>query len=101
MTRILSLLLTAAIFLSLVSDEFVTPYEQSGKTHSATHSQAISYYQKLDAAYPQIKLIEYGKTDVGRPLHLVVVSKDEVFDPACGARKRQARPVYQQRHSPR
>ncbi len=82
MTRIL-LLLTAALLLSLVSDEFETPYEKSGKTHSATHEQAISFYQKLDAAYPQLKLLEYGLTDVGRPLNLVVISKDKVFDPAA------------------
>lgn len=80
MTRIL-LFLSTALLLSFVSDEFETPYEKSGKTHSATHTQAIDYYQQLDAAYEQVKLIEYGQTDVGRPLHLVVVSKDNIFDP--------------------
>jgi hypothetical protein len=80
MTRIF-LILSIAFCFSFISNEFETPYEKSGKTHSATHEQAIDYYERLDDTYEQIKLLEYGKTDVGRPLHLVVLSKDKVFDP--------------------
>jgi hypothetical protein len=40
----------------------------------------IKNWQKL---YPQqMKLINYGTTDVGKPLTLIVLSKDKVFDPA-------------------
>ena len=31
--------------------------------------------------YEEIELIEYGKTDIGKPLHLVVISKDKEFSP--------------------
>jgi len=74
--------LTALLFFSLVSDKFETPYEKSGKTHSATHSQAIAYYEALATDFPEIKLLTYGQTDVGRPLNLVVINTDRVFDPA-------------------
>lgn len=77
----ISILLSLVFCFSLNTSEFETPYEKSGKTHSATHEQAIAYYQRLDATYEQVKLLEYGKTDIGRPLHLVVISKDKVFDP--------------------
>ncbi len=34
---------------------WVTPFEQSHGTETATYHQAISYYQKLAEAYPEIQ----------------------------------------------
>ncbi len=48
---------------------------------SVTYDQAISKYKFLDEKYPQAKLIEMGMTDIGRPLHLFVISSDEKFSP--------------------
>ncbi|WP_162055192.1 M14 family zinc carboxypeptidase [Pontibacter pamirensis] len=59
-----------------------TPYEQGNGNQTATYEEAINWYQKLDAAYDEVKMIPYGTTDAGRPLHLVVVSTDKDFDPA-------------------
>ena len=59
-----------------------TPFENSQKQATATYPEVIKYYQALDAAYPQAKLITYGPTDFGEPLHLLVLSKDKTFDPA-------------------
>lgn len=59
----------------------LTPYELSGKKETATYDQALQYYKALDAAYPQAKLLTCGMTDFGEPLHLLVLSKDQVFDP--------------------
>ncbi|MES2456083.1 MAG: M14 family metallopeptidase [Bacteroidota bacterium] len=59
----------------------LTPYERSGKKETATYDQAIAYYKNLDAAYPQAKLISCGLTDFGKPLHLLVLSKKQIFDP--------------------
>lgn len=80
MKRLLTILL-ACFALSATAQ--LTPYELS-KDHNttATYSQVISYYQKLAAKYPQMKLFNVGMTDVGKPLTLVVLSKDKVFDPA-------------------
>jgi hypothetical protein len=59
------------------------PFELSkNKNYSATHAEVIAYYQKLTRQYQQMRTIDYGMTDVGKPLTLVVLSKDKVFDPA-------------------
>ncbi|MBL0097333.1 MAG: hypothetical protein IPP46_13260 [Bacteroidetes bacterium] len=34
----------------------------------------------MDKKYPQAKLIEYGKTDNGKPLHLFVISPERIFN---------------------
>ncbi len=62
----------------------LTPFEQSkDKNYTATYAEVMAYYPKLVKQYPQqVKLFNYGSTDVGKPLTLVVVSKDGVFDPA-------------------
>ncbi|MBB4109689.1 M14 family metallopeptidase [Pedobacter zeae] len=58
-----------------------TPFELSGKTGTTTYTEAISYYENLAEAYPQAKLLTYGQTDFGKPLHVLVLSHDQVFDP--------------------
>jgi hypothetical protein len=61
----------------------LTPFELSkDKNYTATYAEVISYYQKLNKLYPQqMKMINYGTTDVGKPLTLIVLSKNGVFDP--------------------
>jgi hypothetical protein len=60
-----------------------TPFELSkDKNYTATYNEVISYYKALAAQQPQMRLFNYGSTDIGRPLTLVVLSKDKVFDPA-------------------
>ncbi|MDN3587817.1 M14 family zinc carboxypeptidase [Pedobacter aquatilis] len=58
-----------------------TPYENSGKKETTTYKAAISYYKSLVKNYSQARLETYGKTDFGYPLHLLILSKDKVFDP--------------------
>jgi hypothetical protein len=58
-----------------------TPFEKSQRKATATYPEVIKYYQELDKAFPQAKLITYGPTDFGEPLHLMVLSKDQTFDP--------------------
>ncbi|UKT63608.1 M14 family zinc carboxypeptidase [Pedobacter mucosus] len=58
-----------------------TPYELSNQTETTTYDAAISYYKKIASTYPQSKLLTYGNTDFGKPLHLLVLSKDKTFDP--------------------
>jgi hypothetical protein len=61
----------------------LTPFEQSkDKNYTATYAEVISYYQNLSKQQPQMRLFNYGSTDIGKPLTLVVLSKDKVFDPA-------------------
>jgi Zinc carboxypeptidase len=58
-----------------------TPFELSGKAATTTYIKAISYYENLAKTYPEAKLLTYGNTDFGKPLHLLVLSNDRVFDP--------------------
>ena len=81
MKKLLAALLTCFVFLQ--ANAQLTPYELSkDKNYTATYAEIIPYYQKLAKQYPQMKMINYGTTDVGKPLTLVVLSKDKVFDPA-------------------
>ncbi|WP_448636667.1 M14 family zinc carboxypeptidase [Pedobacter panaciterrae] len=41
----------------------------------------MKHYEQLDKTYEQAKLFTYGNTDFGKPLHLLVLSKDKIFDP--------------------
>jgi len=46
-----------------------------------TYEEAITWYKQLDKTYKKAKLITYGKTDSGKPLHLFVISANEDFNP--------------------
>ncbi|MDY0905081.1 M14 family metallopeptidase [Pedobacter sp. CFBP9032] len=67
-----------------------TPYEQRNKTETATYTDAIAYYKNLAQKYPEAKLFTYGNTDFGIPLHLLVLSKDQVFDPSEIIKRKKA-----------
>ncbi len=51
------------------------------QNETVTYYGAIAAYQSLADHYPQAKLLNYGITDAGKPLHLFVMSKDQDFDP--------------------
>lgn len=48
---------------------------------SPTWQQTITMFQQLADASPFAKLLEVGKTDVGKPLHLMVITTDSLFYP--------------------
>ncbi len=79
--KIFALALSACLFVCAAHAQ-LTPFELSkDKNYTATYAQVISYYTKLAKTNPQMKLINYGMTDIGKPLTLVVLSRDKVFDP--------------------
>jgi len=81
MKSILTALFICLLFLNAKAQ--LTPFELSkDKNYTATYSEIIAYYQKLSKQYPQMRLLNIGMTDVGKPLTLVVLSRDKVFDPA-------------------
>ncbi|TDO21375.1 M14 family metallopeptidase [Pedobacter duraquae] len=82
MFSIKRLLTLSLLWLALPAIAQETPFEKSKKTETATYPQVIAYYKQLAKQYPQSKLITYGPTDFGEPLHLFVLSKSKVFDPA-------------------
>ncbi len=59
-----------------------TSFELDSKRNTtATYEELLQFYTALDKQYPECKLLEVGITDVGKPLHLFVMSKDKDFDP--------------------
>ncbi len=48
---------------------------------TVTYYQAIDWYRKLAGHYAEARLLSYGTTDAGKPLHLFVMSSGEDFDP--------------------
>lgn len=69
------------LFAGFISDNFITRCEKSKFTETTTYKECIEYYKTLESNFDQIKIFEYGTTDVGKPLHLVVISKDKIFNP--------------------
>lgn len=61
--------------------EWLTKFEQTQGQETLTYSEGIAYLEKLAGAYPEIKLLTYGTTDSGLPLHLVIFSEDKNFEP--------------------
>jgi hypothetical protein len=75
------LLVAALLFAAIPTQAQQSPYELGNKNQTSTYAAAIGFYQQLAATYPQAKLLTYGKTDIGKPLHLLVLARDKVFDP--------------------
>ena len=57
----------------------LTPYERSQGRETATYPEIIDYYQRLDRQFEQARLVEVGKTDVGKPLHVLLLAADRKF----------------------
>ncbi|MCB0704994.1 MAG: hypothetical protein KDC34_06780 [Saprospiraceae bacterium] len=60
---------------------FLTPFE-TDPNYSAPYERTISYYRELAEAFPELEMREYGKTDSGQPLHLMILSIDQDFEAA-------------------
>ncbi len=69
------------LFIVMDTSAQMTPYEASGKKETATYEQVIRHYQLLEKSDPRARLLSYGNTDFGKPLHLLVLSPDKNFDP--------------------
>jgi len=54
------------------------PYEAQ-VNYSASYEEGIAYWQNLDKNHTSLKLISFGETDIGKPLHLAILSKSFDF----------------------
>ncbi|MEE4214934.1 MAG: M14 family zinc carboxypeptidase [Bacteroidales bacterium] len=48
---------------------------------SLEYHEVIDAYRQLADHYPEARLVEMGMTDIGKPLHLFMISGDGDFDP--------------------
>ncbi|TGE20003.1 M14 family metallopeptidase [Hymenobacter elongatus] len=90
---LLSTLLSVAAVAAPPAADWRTPFEKGNGNTTTTHAECIAYYQRLDDAYPEITLREAGTTDIGQPLHEVVVSLDGDAD-AASVRRKNRRIVF-------
>lgn len=60
--------------------QYQTRFEKSGGKQTPTYDEGIAYYQRLAKDFPQVRMQEKGLTDSGRPLHLVLYSRNRIFD---------------------
>jgi len=59
-----------------------TPFEESGRKKSASYQESNDFYRRLAEVYPdRVKMLQYGNSDVGKPIKLVILSKDGYFSP--------------------
>ncbi|PWH81756.1 hypothetical protein DIS18_13830 [Algibacter marinivivus] len=59
---------------------FETHFEKSNGLETATYKQTIKFYSDLAKAYSKISIDSIGETDSGKPLHIVTLNNDEIFD---------------------
>lgn len=60
--------------------DFMTVFEKSSGTETATYNETIYFYKNLASSYPEISIFKMGETDSGYPLHLIIFNASKVFD---------------------
>jgi len=81
MRIILFILLSISSSISY-SQPLQNAFEKSGGTKTFTYEEGIRFCEQLDSLSEYFSLFEYGKTDAGLPLHLLVFDADKSFTPA-------------------
>lgn len=82
-------LLILQLFLSqqIFAQKWQTIFEQTSGKQTVTYEECIRYYKSLDASFATITIKEFGLTDAGYPLHLVLFSTDKTHDPEIWHKK--------------
>lgn len=58
----------------LSMEKQITPFEKK-ENYTATYYEAIAFYKTMEKLYPtHIKVVEVGQSDIGQPIHTVIVS---------------------------
>lgn len=88
--RSIFLLLACVSFTAIAqNNDWLTYYERSGFTRTPRYDQTIEYCKRLDRGSPWIKYLSFGKSPQGRPMPLVILSKDRAFTPAAARAARK------------
>ncbi len=84
---ILTITICLSITYSSFSQNWQTPFERDSN-QTASHTEGVAFYEKLAKAYPKnFRFKPVGKSDIGVPLHLGVISFDGVFTPEVARAK--------------
>ncbi len=71
------ILLLTILSLNLRAQDVKNKYLNN---QTVTYNECINFYQELEKKHTTAKLFEFGKTDVGLPLHLFMITNDKDFD---------------------
>lgn len=77
------------LLLSLIP-LFVFAQKRKVFTKTPVYDSIIAAYEKFDQQSEICKLERCGPTDIGKPLHLFILSADKIFDPATAKKKGKA-----------
>ena len=81
------LLLSFLLFPSaLFAQDWKTPVETANFEATPSYEETVAFLKQVEAKLPEMKLSFYGTSPQGRPMPLVVVSKDKAFTPAEAAK---------------
>lgn len=81
MKKFTTLFFIVFVSLNINAQSFQTVFEKSDGKQSATYFECIAFYKKLAAVNSIITIKNFGLTDAGYPLELVLVSSDKSFNP--------------------
>ncbi|MBS1626757.1 MAG: M14 family metallopeptidase [Bacteroidetes bacterium] len=76
----ISFLLTI-YYINIYAQNIQTVFEKTNGKESATYFETIQFYKKLAATNAAVSIKDFGLTDAGYPLQLVLVSNDKSFNP--------------------
>lgn len=71
------------LFVAMIckAQKLETTFEKSKGKETTTYFNCIEFYQQLAASFKNIHIQKMGLTDAGYPLHLVLVSSNNNFNP--------------------
>lgn len=59
----------------------LTPYELGNGNQTTTYAACIDWYRQLAQKHAEVRIDSLGPTDVGKPLHAIVLDIDRDFSP--------------------
>lgn len=65
---------------------FLTRCEKTDYLETGSYAETVALWKKMAAASPYAECLPFGETAQGRPLYVLVASKDKAFTPARAAR---------------
>ncbi len=68
-------------FTLVTFGQLITRYEKSEFTETATYEEAMAFYRALDDEYEDVSIIEHGQTDIGIPIHVVLINTGDERTP--------------------
>ncbi len=68
------LLCASLLLIAPVYGQLTTRCEASNYTETATYEEAMTFYQTLADTYDEVSILEHGQTDIGIPLHVVLIN---------------------------